>query len=403
MTASPVQRWQREQLGYCSNIHPGETLDEIRQVVRNHITAVRTQRGIESMMAGLWISAECADQLTRNTEDLKHFGELLADAGIEVSTLSGFPYGNFHTDVVKASVYEPDWSEMNRFSYTLKLAELLAELLPESSRFGTISTLPLGYADGWSEAQQNLSIATLVRLAQALEDLERETGRRIVVCLEMEPDCVLERTTRLLRLFNKELPAAAEETSVAPETIRRYIGVCFDVCHQAVMFENPAESLRKIHKAGIFIGKIQLSSALEVARPDTPEIIAALSEFDEPRYLHQVRARNANGDITAAADLGDALKDEQFGNEAIWRVHFHVPIQATELSIPRLRTTRRLIEDVLDVLTEKPELRPHLEVETYTWRELPDSLRADDDEALHAGLARELAWVERELMSRDLL
>jgi len=403
MTASPVQRWQREQLGYCSNVHPGETLDEIRRVVLKHITAVRTQRGIESMMAGLWISAECADQLTRNTGDLKLFGELLTDAGIKVCTLNGFPYGNFHSDVVKASVYEPDWSEMSRFSYTLKLAGLLAELLPESCPFGTISTLPLGYAENWSKAQQNLSIATLVRLAQALDELERNTGRRIVVCLEMEPGCVLESTAGLLRLFNRELPEAARESKVSPETIRHHIGVCFDVCHQAVMFEDPAESLRKIHKAGIFVGKIQLSSALEVARPDTPELITALSEFDEPRYLHQVRARNANGDIAAAADLGDALKDDHFSKDAIWRVHFHVPIQATELSIPQLRTTRRLIENVLDVLTEKPELRPHLEVETYTWRELPDRLRADDDDALHTGLVNELTWVENELMSRDLL
>ena len=403
MARPSVQRWRREQLGYCSNVHAGESLDEVRDVVQRHIMMVREQRGLESMMAGLWLSAECAGQLTRDSQDLNDFRQLLAESGIEVCTLNGFPYGNFHSDVVKESVYEPDWSDPKRFSYTLKLAELLAELLPESQRFGTISTLPLGYAENWSEERQNLSIATLCRLTQALNDLEQKTGRRIVVCLEMEPDCVLEHTAQVLKLFCEQLPAAAESMSISPDNIRRYIGVCFDICHQAVMFENPAESLSMIHQAGIFVGKIQLSSALEVMRPNTPELVAALTDFDEPRYLHQVRARGADGDIAAAADLGEALNNSMFIRDAIWRVHFHVPIHATTLSAPQLRTTRRLIEGVFDVLASEADLHPHLEVETYTWRQLPDELRADSEGTLHAGLVRELTWAESELQARDLL
>lgn len=403
MTANPAQRWQREQLGYCSNVHAGETLDEVRQVVSGHISAVRALRGLESMMAGLWVSAECADRLSRNPDELQRFGELLKDSGIEVCTLNGFPYGNFHSEVVKASVYEPDWSEMKRFAYTLNLARLLAELLPDSQPFGTISTLPLGYSKNWSEAQQNLSVSTLIRLAQALEEIEAETGRRIVVCLEMEPDCVLERTSQLLKLFDKDLPATAEDTPVSTDMIRRYLGVCFDICHQAVMFEDPAESLQKIHKAGIFVGKIQVSSALEIVRPDTPELIAALKEFDEPRYLHQVRARNADGAVASCADLGTALNDESFDRNALWRIHFHVPVQAAELTLPQLRTTRRLIEGVFDVLKKTPGLHPHLEVETYSWKRLPEALRAGNHSELHTGLAQEITWTEQALRSRDLL
>ena len=233
-----VQRWRREQLGYCSNVHAGESLDEVRQVVKRHIAGIRTRRGLDTMAAGLWISAECADQLARNSQELKNFSELLAGSGIEVCTLNGFPYGNFHSDIVKESVYEPDWSDPNRFSYTLKLAELLAELLPESRRFGTISTLPLGYAVNWTEAQQNLSIETLCRLAQALEGIERKTGRRIVVCLEMEPGCVIENTGQVLELFREQLPATAAKMSGSPDNVRRYIGVCFDICHGRVVIQN---------------------------------------------------------------------------------------------------------------------------------------------------------------------
>ena len=80
-----------------------------------------------------------------------------------------------------------------------------------------------------------------------------------------------------------------------------------------------------------------------------------------------------------------------------------MPIHAVALSSPQLRTTRRLIEGVFDVLASEPDLHPHLEVETYTWRQLPDGLRADNEDTLHAGLVRELTWVESELKVRDLL
>jgi len=80
-----------------------------------------------------------------------------------------------------------------------------------------------------------------------------------------------------------------------------------------------------------------------------------------------------------------------------------VPIHSLTLSTAPLRTTRRLIEGVFDLLAGEPGLHPHLEVETYTWRQLPDELHADDEDALHAGLVRELTWVESELKARDLL
>jgi len=403
MTRAKVQRWRREQLAYCSNVHPGESLGDVNRVVGDHVAAVRKARGLERMAAGLWISAACADQLASDSGDFSAFRNGLDEAGIDVCTLNGFPYGDFHSEIVKADVYKPDWSETSRFAYTLKLAELLAQLLPDERRLGTISTLPLGYAGDWNDEKQGLALASLCWLVHALQGIEEKTGRRIVVCLEMEPGCVLEKTTQILKLFRKQLPEAAAETVVTDEGIRRYLGVCFDVCHQAVMFEDPAASLRKIHNAGIFVGKIQVSSALEVVRPNSPDTIAALLEFDEPRYLHQVCVRGADKKLYRAPDLAAGVHDDDIPWDAIWRVHFHVPVQATDLACVQLRTTRRLLEGVFDVLAGKKDLRPHLEVETYTWQQQPDGLRAVDDDALHRGLAGELTWLEDELGKRGLI
>ena len=58
--------------------------------------------------------------------------------------MNGFPYGPFHGEAVKAQVHAPDWRTDERVAYTLRLAQILAELLPEGVT-GGISTSPLSY------------------------------------------------------------------------------------------------------------------------------------------------------------------------------------------------------------------------------------------------------------------
>ena len=43
------------------------------------------------------------------------------------------------------------------------------------------------------------------------------------------------------------------------------MGVCYDVCHAAVEFEDPAGSLQALRAAGIGVPKLQLSAALRIA------------------------------------------------------------------------------------------------------------------------------------------
>jgi sugar phosphate isomerase/epimerase len=403
MTDASGARWRREDLTYCSNVHPGETLGQVCEVVGDQLAAVRRERSLSSMGTGLWLSAAGADELTRTDDAREAFGSSLADASIDLFTINGFPYGNFHSASVKEKVYVPDWADPRRYAYTLNLARILADFLPETQRYGSISTLPFGCAANWDDGKQAAAIDALCRIAVELDELLQRTGRRIVICLEMEPGCVLERTEQVIQLFAETLPAAAERCSIEPQLVRRHIGVCFDVCHQAVMFENPADALRRIYDAGITVGKIQLSSALEIADPQSPEALAELAEYDEPRYLHQVRGRTADGRIVATPDLPAALNSPGLPRDVRWRVHFHVPVQAGRLAAGHLQTTRPALEGVFDLLADLPELHPHLEVETYTWQVLPDALRPGNDAELHQGLVRELEWVEAQMQSRGLL
>jgi len=394
--------WQRGELAYCSNVHPAATLAAVQRDTLPAISAVRERRGLAAMAAGLWLSADAAAALAADAQARAAFAAALDAAGLHLITLNGFPFGDFHGAQVKRGVYRPDWADPARAEYTLQLAHLLAALLPDGVVDGTISTLPLGLARDWDAQRQAAALAALCRLAAGLAALHAETGRQIRVCLEMEPACVLERTAQTLDLFRRLLPAAADRLGVPQDVLQAHLGVCFDVCHQAVMFESPGEALAQLAAADIVVGKVQVSSALVFDAGSGHDPAEALGDYAEPRYLHQVLTRDDDGRPFGTLDLPQALAGG-LGRAHPWRVHFHVPIQAAGLDHPALGTTQGAILEALDFLAAHPGQRPHLEVETYTWQVLPEGLRPGDPVALCAGLADELGWLEQAMRVRGLL
>jgi hypothetical protein len=335
---------------------------------------------------------------------MRRFRAALDDAGVRLFTLNGFPYGDFHAAAVKARVYRPDWADPARADYTLRLAEILAACLPDETAEGTVSTLPLGYKPDWTVAKHDAALGHLCELAAALAALKECSGRAVRICLEMEPGCVLETTSQVMTLFVDELPAAAARRGVAAEHLAAHLGVCFDVCHQAVMFEDIGQSLTALCDAGVAVGKIQVSSALAAAAPGDSAVREVLTGFAEPKYLHQVRCRDAAGTLHGVMDLPKALHDQSFPAAWPWRIHFHVPVQSRALCTGLLDTTQASIGAALDFLRDHPaRVHPHLEVETYTWRVLPEGLRPRDDGQLVTGLTLELQWLQNELSMRGLL
>jgi sugar phosphate isomerase/epimerase len=396
-------KWHRHELTYCANVHPGETFDEVRRVISYSVNGVRERRRIASMGTGLWLSQSVAAELREISRQGLEFIDLLNRCRLELFTLNGFPYGGFHSISLKERVYLPAWTEPARYDYTLDLAQLLAACLPEWQSEATISTVPLGYRYGWTIEQTRKAADTLCRLAAALERLHEVSGKRIRVCLEMEPDAALESTDEAIVFFQRDLPEAAQRARLEPELIREYLGVCLDVCHQAVMFEDVAASLARLRNAGIEIGKIQLSSALEVIDPSDPEVRQVLQGFAEPRYLHQVRSQLGDGRVIGARDLPIVLNDSAWATHAPWRIHFHVPLQISGFGNGALGTTRDQIGKVFDFLRNTSDSKPHLEIETYTWHVLPEELRPQTEDGLLTSLVQEIQWVEAEMNERELL
>ena len=307
--------------------------------------------------------------------------------------MNTFPFGNFHDARVKENVYLPDWSDPRRLEYTQDCARILAALLPDDATIGSLSTVPLGFKPFDQGADfADRCAAQIIELARSLQQLRDETGRTIRLAIEPEPFCVIETTPETVQFFRRLRELAADQQMLEPVT--EFIGVCYDVCHQAVEFEDVAASIRTLEAASIRIEKIHISSAIRIDQPrENQAAREALARYVEPRYLHQTIARHADGRIVRAVDLTTDLTSEPPQDFALadeWRVHFHVPVNAESLG--PLGTTRDSIRCSLDAVRELP-YAPHLEVETYTWEVLPDGSRM----SLVDGLSAEV------LATRDLL
>jgi hypothetical protein len=358
-------------LAYCSNVHPADDLDGVAAQLSRYTARVRDKLDVPSLGVGLWVAAPALDLSAAD-----RLRDELARLRLEVVTLNGFPYKAFHAPVVKLDVYWPHWAQDARREYTLGLARLLARLLPADIESGSISTLPLGWREGWGEEEQAAALRALADLANELEALHGMTGKRIRLALEPEPGCTVETITQ----------ACDALAGLAPE----WIGVCLDACHLAVQFESPTGAISALGDAGVSVVKTQVSSALRVDDPSSEEGRELLARFDEPRFLHQTRER-VDGHVHGTDDLPEALDGALPGRDQ-WRVHFHVPVHVAE------HTTQDELKDTLSALAggDAP-LTHHYEVETYTWSVMADAPR--DDEGLVAGLAGELEWTRDRLVA----
>ena len=381
-------------LAYCTNVHAGDTLDEVLAHLDRFVLPVRRHLGSDLLGVGLWLAAPAAHELAHDPTATDGLREALAGRGLETVTLNGFPYRGFQEPVVKQRVYHPDWSQQERLDYTIDCAAVLARLLPDDAARGSVSTLPFAWRSPWGVEQHRAALDNLGRLADALEGIQARTGRSVRVGLEPEPGCVVETTTE------------AVERLAGVDSDR--LGVSLDLCHLAVGFEDPQAAVARLARAGLPVTKAQVSAAVHADDPADAATRRALAEFDEVRFLHQVRGRHPDGTVTARDDLPDALAgDEPLGARADdgsavpWRVHFHVPLDLDPE--PPLRATRDHTLASLEALVggDHP-VTDHLEVETYTWGVLPDAARPRTDDDLSRRIAGELAWVRDQLLDLGL-
>jgi sugar phosphate isomerase/epimerase len=403
-------------LTYCTNIHAADGWDGVYANLRRYAPALKARFSPSAPFGvGLRLSAREARELLEG-DRLRELRAFLDREGLYVAIINGFPYGPFHGTPVKAKVYAPDWRDEARVDYTLDLVRILQALVP-AGLDGGVSTAPLSYKawvgvgdrGAWETMTRNV-----VRVAEALVRVRQQEGPFIHLDIEPEPDCVLENTDESLAFFEHWLfpvgaPLLATALGVSADEARRHlqdhITLCFDCCHFAVEYEDPAAALERLRAAGIRIGRVQLSSALHVRFPADAHAAAAVAQalrpFADTTYLHQVVERQGAG-LRHYPDLDVALANQgatSFGGDARaghgpaeWRIHFHVPLFAREYDA--FGSTQDYVRNVLGLAVQSP-FTTHLEIETYTWDVLPPGLKME----LGESIAREYDWVLKTIAS----
>jgi len=388
-------------LSYSTLVHLGDNWAEMNASLREFVPQVKKRVSPNSPFAvSLRISAASATTLTESPAERKSLVEFLTKEDLYVYTVNAFPYGPFKGEVVMERVYEPDWTTDARVDYTNSIADILAEITPAHIN-PSIQTAPLAFKPNVAgEAYIQTFTDGVFRVVKHLRELEERTGRRVKLALEPEPACYLETTDETVTYFKERIYSpsgirrlaeiAGIPLSEAEGSIRRYLGIVFDIGHQSVGFENITDSLTKLVEAGIPIFKLQEAASLWV-KDLTLEIVPALRRFTDTIYLSQTSLKQ-DGAITKYLNLGEALDAfEANPVKTEMRTHFHVPVFLEELG-PFL-TTRFGVQEALKIHRETP-LSDHLEIETYTWDVLPAELKTGD---IVDYVTRELEFVRNEL------
>ncbi len=387
---------------YCTNIHAGETWDDHFDALKQNFPAIKNAISPETPMGiGLRLSNIASIAILKE-DNLSLFKQWLKANNAYVFTMNGFPYGGFHDTVVKDHVHAPDWTTEDRVAYTIRLFNILADLLPQGME-GGISTSPLSYrywfnnGDELPEAKKTAT-HNILRVAEQLYLIKLSKGLTLHLDIEPEPDGILETGNEFIEwfetdllptgilYFEKQFGLTAAE---AEKIIKEHITLCYDVCHFAIGFESHEDVINTLAQKGIKVGKIQISAALK-GRFDAnghtkQDILKAFTDFNEPTYLHQVVARNNDGSLIRYPDLPDALAAQD--NTEEWRAHFHVPVFLESYGL--LQSTQEDIVKVLALQAQK-NFTQHLEVETYTWGVLPAEMKLP----LTQCIIRELNWVK---------
>lgn len=392
----------RIHLTYCTNVHPAEDAAGVLALVGRD-GPVAQVLGRVGGPGPFGVGLRLSDAAARG--DAGALRAALDERGMYCFTVNGFVHGGFQVDGVKEAVYAPPWggadhgeAARERVAYVLRCGRMLADLLPDGVA-GSLSTSagtyrPWGHSPGVLAA----CAASYVEAVIGLRALRDRTGRTVRLAVEPEPWTSLQTSDDAVRFWEEHLRPAARAGGVGEADLRELIGLCFDACHLAVMFEAPAQAVATLADGGVPIHKVQVTSALEVDADE--EGARALAGFDEPRFLHQTVGRRDDGRLLMARDLPElppppALPDDPAGWGAcdVWRSHFHVAVYAEAAGA--VRTTRPFLEQALRALVDAKAC-DHYEVETYTWDVTPEGARDD----LVTMLARELAWTRERLAPR---
>ena len=372
------------------NVGPARNLAAVVEQLDVYAAAIRARLGIDTLGVSLWLPPDLAAVLAVDARARTRLRAELDARALEVVTLSGVPYaedgGENSTD---GNPYAPDWSEPARLEYTLDLARILVDLLPEDAVRGAVTTLGLGRRAGWDTAKERACSRILRRLSAGLAEVAWQTGRAVRVGFQPEPGFVLDATDPTVTALAK--------------VDRDRIGVCLDLADLACTWEDPARALERLAQAGIPVIRAQVAAAVEVASPAAAAEV--LRTYVHPGRRHPVTnpagaylddLSEALTSLPGEAKLGAPANEPGGGGGTAppgpWRVRYHVPLHIAPAA-PLAATTDVWRSALRHLMGGAAAGTEHLDVGTSSWEmQLPGDAPARADV-----VAGELAYTRNEL------
>jgi sugar phosphate isomerase/epimerase len=293
-------------LSYGTNVRPARDLQALVDQLDTYASAIRVRLGVDTLGVSLWLPPTLAAALAVDGRARTRLRAELDARGLEVVTLSGVPYAEGGDEGSATARYLPDWSSPARLEYTLDLARILVDLLPEDAVRGAVTTLGIGRRAGWDAAKEKSCARVLGRLSRGLAEVAWQTGRAVRVGFQPEPGCIMDDT--------------ASTIAALARVDKDRIGVCLDLANLACTWQEPAQVLDELARAGVPVIRVQVAAALEAGNP--VQAAEGLRGYVEADHLHQVTTPGGG----YVDDLAQALGEFPPGP---WRVRYHLPLRAT--------------------------------------------------------------------------
>jgi hypothetical protein len=382
-------------LSYCTNIHFGESWEEVFYILKFHSRKLRNAfLKMDQFGIGLRLSNSSIINLSKSS----FFFDFLFWLKINnfyIKSVNGFPYSFFGSNYIKDNVYLPDWSNFKRYIYSRRIIILFSNFLNKNN-FGGISTLPLSYKYFFCNYSYNnlyiKSIKYLYSLLILLNDIYVNNKIFIHLDIEPEPDCVVSNTLDYINFFKKWLLDRIILYFLKKKIhmfILNYFRICFDICHSSVEFESICQSFNSIFLFNIKFGKFQISSSLKIDKMNFYNSYV-FSYLPETPYIHQVYGKTFYDNIITYKDISLAHILLYKKKIVEYRIHYHVPIFFDKYEI--FESTQQYIIEFFKLLKKRNAFYI-FEIETYTFDILPCYLKLN----ILYSLKREYDWVIKNL------
>ena len=237
---------------------PALTLPVLIRQLDTYASA-RARLGADRLGIQLWLPPALAAALAVEGRTRTRLRAELDARRLEVVTLSGAPFDvaegggpasgdhpGSGTEGGEPAGDLPGWNDPARREYTLDLARVLVDLLPDETVRGALHTTGLAPRAGWNEQEEKATAGILRRLSAGLADLAWQNGRAVRVGFQPAPGLVLD---------------TAEGTAAGlSRTDKDRLGVALDLTHAVSTWADPVGGIGTLHSAGVSIVEIRLTA-----------------------------------------------------------------------------------------------------------------------------------------------